>query len=140
MSKEESKSDVVKWRISTSFGSAPERAVYAGDRYLFQVPDADWPTLNQIVNDHNEVEELKRRNATQEESITHLQSQFRVMKEAIEAEIHRQCAHCKNGIGWNDDRSAHYGYEHQGIVGIVRCLASPVLRAAITPKGSEQKP
>lgn len=116
MSKEESKSDVVKWRISTSFGSAPERAVYAGDRYLFQVPDADWPTLNQIVNDHNEIEELRRRNATQEESITHLQSQLRVMKEAIEAAL----LHLQD-CGYKTNKQVQ-----------------EQLIASITPKGSEQ--
>lgn len=125
MSKEESKNDVVKWRISTSFGSAPERAVYAGDRYLFQVADADWSTLNQIVSDHNEVKELRRRNnLTQEESITHMQSQLRVMKEAIEFLI-SAAEFSLSTPGMIRGRDQLKNAKEQG-------------RSAITPKGSKQ--
>lgn len=66
----------------------------------------------------DEVEELRRRNETQEESITHLQSQQRVMKEAIEA----AASYIKVDPVLDDDGLA----------------AMAQLNAAITPKGSEK--
>lgn len=68
----------------------------------------------------NEVEELKGRNATQEESIETFQSQFRVMKEAIEGAM------------------KVLQMEFPG--SIKRKAAIETLRSAISPKRSEQKP
>lgn len=64
---------------------------------------------------------------------------YDALREAVQAEIHRQCAHCRNGLGFTEDGRAHYGYAHQGVIGIVRCLASPELRAALHPQPQETK-
>ena len=70
----------------------------------------------------DEVEELRRRNTTQEQSITHLQAQQRVMKEAIEAA-----------------RTWIYRVSNQYILAADDPHEVLVqLRSAITPKGSEQ--
>lgn len=68
-------------------------AIYVdGDMNAWAAPDFHFPNARMKYVSaeayealQQEVEALAGRNATQEESITHLQSQLRVMKEAIEA-------------------------------------------------------
>lgn len=135
MSNEESKNDVVKPLLDL-FPRATPRPWRAdrhdivggeGKNYVALVcvggtrtGNANRDLILDAVNSYDalrsEVAELRRCNATQEESITHLQSQLRVMKEAVEAAL----LHLQD-CGYKTNKEVQ-----------------EQLIAAISPKGSEQ--